>query len=87
MEKEKEGVERALSFKRTVLSDEHKPSNYYSKSEAFSATVDMLRLIATSKGKVHVNVVIERRPKQENQPRSSRASGASDCEEQDVATQ
>ncbi|XP_059482086.1 E3 ubiquitin-protein ligase sina-like [Neocloeon triangulifer] len=61
MEKEKDGIERGITFKRTVLSDEQKPSNYYNKSEAFSATVDMLRLISTSKGKVHVTVLIERK--------------------------
>jgi hypothetical protein len=69
MEKEKDGVERGLTFTRTVLSDEHKPSVYYQRSEAFSATVDLLRLIATSKGKVHVEVRIERRVlKKEPQP-------------------
>jgi len=85
MQKEKEGVERAMTFKRTVLSDEHKPSNYYAKSEAFSATVDMLRLIATSKGKVHVDVLIERRTKQEDRLGHLSSAGRDSGDEDAIA--
>ncbi|XP_065345631.1 E3 ubiquitin-protein ligase siah-1-like [Cloeon dipterum] len=61
MHKEKDRTERALTFKRTVLSDDQKPSSYYSKSEAFCVTTDVLRLLSTSKGKVHVDIHIERK--------------------------